>query len=146
MLLTGSTDLANVLFVLLFLPGILLHEVIHFLIAKILRAPTKKFSIIPQSLTDGRLRLGYVETVKTDLLQETLIGISLLLSGILFIAYVGMVQFGFTETWRFSQASAQLPLKLTRLSWFRSGLLVLAVDVLIIVSSTRLPSPSGRQS
>ena len=50
------------IFSILFLPGVFLHEFSHFVMAKILRVRTGKFSIFPQSLPDGRLQLGYVET------------------------------------------------------------------------------------
>ena len=146
LLLTGRADLANVLFALLFLPGILLHEVSHYLMAKILRVPTKKLSVIPETLADGRLRLGYVETVKTDLLRETLIGAAPLISGILFIAYVGMVQFGFTEIWRSFLASAQIPAQIDLSPVFSQPDFWLWLYLVTVVSSTMMPSPSDRQS
>lgn len=146
LLLTGRADLSNVLFSLLFLPGILLHEVSHFLMATILRVPTKKFSVIPQTLADGRLRLGYVETAKTDLLRETLIGAAPLLSGILFIAYVGMIQFGFTDIWRSFQASAQIPAQVEVSALVSQPDFWLWLYLVTVVSSTMMPSTSDRQS
>jgi len=146
LLFTGRADIANMLFALLFLPGILLHEVSHFLMAKILRVPTKKFSILPQTLADGRLRLGYVETAKTDLLRETLIGAAPLLSGILFIAYVGMVQFGFTEIWRSFLESAQIPTQIGLSPLVSQPDFWLWLYLVTVVSSTMMPSPSDRQS
>lgn len=146
LLLTGRVDLSNVLFALLFLPGILLHEVSHYLMAKILRVPTKKFSVIPQTLADGRLRLGYVETAKTDLLRETLIGAAPLLSGILLIAYVGMIQFGFTDIWRSFQASAQIPAQIDLSPVFSQPDFWLWLYLVTVVSSTMMPSPSDRRS
>mgnify|MGYP003348511744 CR=1 FL=1 len=75
---------------LIFLPGVFLHELSHFLMAKLLGVKTGSFSIIPQSLPDGRLQMGYVETGQTDIVRDSLIGIAPLVTGSLFIAYAGM--------------------------------------------------------
>src|SRR5215210_9393319 len=62
LIMTRDTRLTMGIFSMLFLPGVFLHELSHFVMAKILRVRTGKFSIFPQSLPDGRLQLGYVET------------------------------------------------------------------------------------
>ena len=74
LILTRDTRLTMGIFSLLFLPGVFLHELSHFVMAKILRVRTGRFSIFPQSLPDGRLQLGYVETAKSDVVRDSLIG------------------------------------------------------------------------
>ena len=80
-LITKRIDLALAIFSILFLPGVLLHELSHYFMARLLKVPVGRLSIIPQSLPDGRLRLGYVETAATDFLRDALIGAAPLISG-----------------------------------------------------------------
>ena len=90
LILTRDTRLTMGIFSILFLPGVFLHELSHFVMAKILRVRTGKFSIFPRSLPDGRLQLGYVETARSDMLRDSLIGAAPLIVGTLFVAYVAV--------------------------------------------------------
>ena len=56
LILTRDTRLTMGIFSILFLPGVFLHELSHFMMAKVLRVRTGKFSVFPQSLPDGRLQ------------------------------------------------------------------------------------------
>lgn len=89
LLLTRSPSVAIGIFSLLFFPGVLLHETSHFLMARLLRVRTGKFSLIPQTTPQGSLRLGYVETARADWLRDTLIGLAPLLTGGAVIAWLG---------------------------------------------------------
>ena len=62
------------IFSFIFLPGVFLHELSHFIMAKLLGVRTGRFSLLPQSLPDGRLQLGYVETTRSDIVRDSLIG------------------------------------------------------------------------
>ncbi len=99
-LITKRIDLALAIFSILFLPGVFLHELSHYLMARLLRVPVGRLSIIPQSLPDGRLRLGYVETASTDFLRDALIGAAPLISGCFFVAYAGLVHLEFATIWQ----------------------------------------------
>jgi len=90
LILTRSPQLTVGLFSILFFPGVFLHELSHFLMAKILSVRTGKTSLIPKTLPNGRLQMGYVETAQTDIVRDSLIGIAPLIAGSLFIAYAGM--------------------------------------------------------
>src|SRR3989304_4802714 len=89
LILTRNSQLTIGLFSILFLPGVLLHELSHFLMAKLLRVPTLGFSLFPHTLSDGRLQMGYVETEGTDIVRDSLVGLAPLIAGTLFIAYAG---------------------------------------------------------
>ena len=90
LILTRDPGLTMVLFSILFLPGVFLHELSHFLMAKILFIRTGKFSIFPKSLPGGRLQLGYVETARSDPVRDSLVGAGPLIIGTLFVAYVAI--------------------------------------------------------
>ena len=79
-ILTRNSQLTIGLFSVLFFPGIFLHELSHFLMAKLLRVRTGNFSLIPAALPNGRLQMGYVETEETDVVRDSLIGLAPLIA------------------------------------------------------------------
>lgn len=99
LLLTRRADVALVLFSLLLFPGILLHELSHFIVARLSGVRTGRLSLIPQRMPDGRLQLGYVETSSTDRLRDSLIGVAPLVSGCLFVAYAGFDRLKLVGVW-----------------------------------------------
>lgn len=94
LIVTRNPQLTIGLFSILFFPGVFLHELSHFIMAKLLRVRTGNFSLIPTPLSDGRLQMGYVETEQTDVIRDSLIGLSPLIAGSLFIAYAGLNRLG----------------------------------------------------
>ena len=146
LLVTRSATFALGLFSLLFFPGVLLHEFSHFIMAQVLMVRTGKFSLIPQLLPGGQLRLGYVETVPTDWVRDALIGAAPLLSGGAVIAYLGSHPLGLTPLallmeqgqWgAFWQALSGLPQQADFWLWFYLA---------FAISSTMLPSASDRHA
>jgi hypothetical protein len=145
-LLTRRIDLALAIFSILFLPGVLLHETSHYLVARLLRVRVGRFSLIPQPLPDGRLRLGYVETAQTDFIRDGLIGAAPLIAGSLFVAYAGFVHLDFSTLWiqlsagDLSSTTAAISLTVAQPDfwiWFY---------VIFVVSSTMFPSESDRRA
>jgi hypothetical protein len=145
-LLTKRIDLALAIFSIIFLPGVLLHELSHYLMAKLLRVPVGRFSIIPQPLADGRLRLGYVETAPTDFVRDAMIGAAPLITGSVFVAYAGLINLDFASYW--------VQIDLTEISSF---IYVLSEAVnqpdfwiwfylIFVVSSTMFPSETDRRA
>ena len=114
--------------------------------AKILRVQTGKTSLIPKSLSDGRLQMGYVETAQTDIVRDSLIGLAPLIAGSLFIAYAGLNRLGLTTL------LAVLANGQTELFWAGLKLLPQVNDFFLwfylafAVSSTMLPSESDRHA
>src|SRR5215470_8700500 len=88
LILTRDARLTMGIFQIIFLPGVFLHEASHFLMAKLLRVPTGRFSILPKPLPNGRLQLGFVETAQSDIVRDSLIGAAPLIAGTIFVAYV----------------------------------------------------------
>ncbi len=145
LLLTRRSDIALAVFSFLLLPGVLLHELSHWAMAKLLRVRTGRFSLLPQQLPDGRLLMGYVETAPTDMLRDALIGAAPLITGGIFVAYAGRTRLGLLLMWDaltrldVVQAAANVAELLTRPDFWLWFYLTLAV------SSTMLPSTSDRR-
>lgn len=146
LILTRDARLTIGIFQIIFLPGVILHEGSHFLMAKILRVRTGKFSVIPQSLPDGRLRLGYVETAKTDMLRDSLIGAAPLIFGTFFVAFATVNRLNMDVLW------ATLRNGQINLFWMGVGILPRTQDfwlwfyLVFTVSSTMMPSESDRHA
>jgi hypothetical protein len=146
LILTRDTRLTMGIFSILFLPGVFLHELSHFVMAKVLRVRTGKFSVFPQSLPDGRLQLGYVETVRSDAVRDSLIGAAPLIVGTLFVAYVAIDHLQMRVLWDvfrngqfnlFWMGVRALPNVRDFYLWFYLA---------FAVSSTMMPSESDRHA
>ena len=139
-----SPEFTIVLFSIIFLPGVLLHEFSHYLVAILLGVPAARFSIIPHILPDGRLQLGYVETAKTDIVRDSLIGAAPLISGGLVVAYLSVTRLDLIPMWDVLR-NGQL-----NLFWLGITLLPTIPDfptwfyLIFTISSTMLPSQSDR--
>src|SRR5262245_9980511 len=96
---TRNPGLTVSIFTLIFFPGVFLHELSHFVMAKLLRVTTGRFSLMPQPLPDGRLQLGYVETGQSDMIRDSLIGAAPLIIGTLFVAYTAVFQLDMRILW-----------------------------------------------
>lgn len=134
------------LFSMLFFPGVLLHELSHFVMAKLLGVRTGGFSLMPQVLPDGRIILGYVETQRSDIVRDSLIGLAPLLAGGLFLAYASIYKLNLLLLWQtfqnrqfdlFFDALGALPLVSDFSLWFY---------LTFAVSSAMLPSASDRHA
>ena len=145
-LLTRNVQLTIGLFSFLFFPGVFLHELSHFIMAKILRVRTGKFSLIPQTLPNGRLQMGYVEVVSTDIIRDSLIGLAPLIAGTMFVAYAGIYKLQVNTLWNVLR-DGQL-----ELFWMGLGFLPKVPDFLLwfyltfAISSTMMPSESDRHA
>jgi len=146
LILTRDARLTMGVFSFIFLPGVFLHEMSHFFMAKILRVPTGQFSILPQPLPDGRLQLGYVETAKADIVRDSLIGAAPLIAGTLFVAYVSIYPLDMRVLWD-TLRNGQL-----NLFWMGVNTLPRTRDFYLwfylafAVSSTMMPSESDRHA
>jgi hypothetical protein len=146
LILTRHPGITVGVFALIFIPGVFLHELSHFVMAKLLRVRTGKFSLIPSPLPDGRLRMGYVETERSDFVRDSLVGAAPILFGTLFLAWVAVEKFQLIILWD--------ALRLTRWDAFANSLAMLPslpdfwvwFYLAFTVSSTMMPSDSDRQA
>lgn len=142
LILTRHNGLALGLFSLVFFPGVLLHELSHYLMARLLRVRTGRLSLLPRVMANGQVRLGYVETARTDVLRDALIGTAPLIAGGLLVAYLGVAVFALPPifemlsqgSWQPAwQALAHIPNRPDFALWFYLA---------FTISSTMLPSTS----
>jgi hypothetical protein len=94
LLVVRDPDLALILYSLLMLPGVVVHEASHWVAATLLGVRAGRFSVVPERLPDGTLRLGYVETEHVDPVREAIIGAAPLLAGAAVIIFVGYTRLG----------------------------------------------------
>jgi hypothetical protein len=146
LLITRRAEIALAIFSLLFFPGVLLHEISHFLMAKILFVPTGGFSLIPRRTKDGRLLMGFVETAPTDILRDALIGAAPLLVGSAFVAFAGLFHLRLVTLWE-ALSTLELEATLAALTEvYKRPDFWLWFYLIVAVSSTMLPSHADRRT
>jgi len=163
LLLTGDSDSAVMIYFLVLLPGIALHELSHWLVAVLLRVPVGKFSLWPKKKRGGQIRLGSVSVGASDPLRASLIGVAPLVMGSAVILLVGQLVLGvgdlgslllygtWASLWRqlldywlvpdfplwlyliFAIANAMLPSESDRAAWPMMGLFLAGVIVLFLL-------------
>jgi len=146
LILTRRPGLTQAIFALIFFPGVFLHELSHFILAKLLGVRTGSFSLIPQAQPNGKLRLGYVETDSGGFLRDALIGAAPLVTGTLFVAYAAIYRLHLLPLWDL--------LRLAEWGGFWTGLMAVPkvpdfwiwFYLTFTVSSTMMPSASDRHA
>jgi len=96
---TRNPNITIGIFSLIFFPGVFLHELSHWVMAKLLGVRTGRFSLIPETMPDGRLQLGYVEAAESDIVRDSLVGAAPLLTGMLFVAFVALGRLHLVVLW-----------------------------------------------
>jgi len=146
LILSRNPGVTQVIFALIFFPGVFLHESSHFIMAKLLGVETGKFSLIPHQQPDGKLRLGYVETASGGFIRDALIGVAPLVTGSLFVAYASIYQMNLLPLWNLMRIA----------DWSGFWGLLIAVPkspdfwlwfyLVFTISSTMMPSASDRHA
>ncbi len=145
-LLTRSSNVALWIFWVLFLPGTLLHELSHWITAKLLAVKTRSFSLWPQPKKSGELQMGAVQIDVTDPFRHSVIGVAPLVFGSVAVLLIGygwleLDQFGgallkgdLREFWQVIEKTAAIPDV-----W-------LGFYLMFVISNAMLPSASDRES
>jgi len=92
LLLFGDTKPGIVFYSLLVLPGTIIHELSHWLVAEILQVRTGAITIFPDLENDeggSTQQLGSVATARTDPFRGFLIGLAPFISGLAILAVLG---------------------------------------------------------
>ena len=93
-LLVGDNEAAMFLYFVLLLPGILIHELSHWLAAKLLGVRTGEISLWPAKGRGNQMRMGSVRVAHTDPFRSSLIGVAPLVSGCLAVLIIGQLILG----------------------------------------------------
>ena len=87
-----SRRIATWLMAIVFLPGTIIHEFSHAIMAKALFVHVGSMELMPQ-VTGESLKLGSVEVGKTDIIRNFLIGIAPFISGVSILLFVLYLSF-----------------------------------------------------
>jgi len=149
LLLTGKQERATVVYAIILLPGVLLHELSHWIMATLVGVRTGSFSVIPRTQPDGAVQLGYVEYYKGRTLgplRESLIGGAPLLAGTAVILLIGFHIFGVTDLVAAIQSGDLGTLTLALNEVFNTNDFLVWLYLLFAVSNAMLPSRSDRRA
>jgi hypothetical protein len=143
---TRSPNVTVGVFSLVFFPGVFLHELSHFLMAKLLWVRTGRFSLIPQTMPDGRLQLGYVEAAESDILRDSLVGAAPLITGTLCVAFAAVERLHLVVMWDVFRNGQWSLFLLGLQSVPRIPDFWLWFYLVFAISSTMMPSDSDRHA
>jgi len=114
--------------------------------AKLMRVPTGKLSLIPRNLPNGKLRLGYVETQKSDWFRDSLIGAAPLITGCIITGWIANT-FWSTPVIAHAIALGDMQTLKQLITFVYSGSYFWVWFYLVFtISSMMLPSESDRNS
>ncbi len=145
-LLFNNLDIALILYSLILLPGVFVHEGSHWLMATLLGVRTGHFSVTPQRMPDDTLRLGYVETVRVDFVREALIGVAPLLVGSALVMWIGFARLNVGAAGEALARGDLLGVGQTVRAVFQTRDAWLWMYLLFAVSNSMLPSASDRRA
>lgn len=149
MLLTRRADWAVIIYSLVLLPGVFLHELSHWLMATLLRVRTGSFSLIPRRQPDGSIVLGYVEYYKGPSLgpvRESLVGGAPLIAGTAVILLIGTKIFSVTDLTAAIQSGDLAQLTLAFQQTLATNDIFVWLYLLFAVSNAMMPSPADRRA
>lgn len=143
-LLTNSARAAYVTYAVLLLPGTFVHEVSHWLAARVLGVPAARPSVRPRMQADTVV-LGEVRTARTDPVRQSLIGAAPIFVGATLIVLIAQNVFGFEgpeALWPGAEGLAALVDRLQTALRVEDAWLWLYL--LFSISNVMLPSESDR--
>lgn len=148
-LLTGNKSWAVLIYAIILFPGVALHELSHWLSARLLGIRTGSISLIPRTLKDGSIQLGYVEYYKgrtVDPVRESIVGGAPLIVGTAAVLLIGLHIFNVEilgeaiktgEVDRLSRALGEL---------FTTPDFFVWLYLIFAISNAMMPSPSDRRA
>lgn len=152
LLIFGTNLVGKWLYTLIFLPGTILHELSHWLMAELLGVRTGEITILPEfesNPADNRERLGSVQTAKTGPLRSFLIGSAPFFTGLIALWVLGSLllnvdwllwQYGLIFYGVIVVGSSMLLSQEDRKSWPFIAILVPLLTVVYYVIPLRVPS------
>ncbi len=145
-LLTRNREAAVLVYAVPLFPGVLLHELSHWAMAKLLFVRTGKMSLLPKRDRDGHIQLGSVTVERADPVRSSLIGIAPLISGSLLVLYLGYRMLGAGSLEGALRAGDLGAIVLGFVAMLRAQDMWLWLYLLFVVANAMLPSPSDRET
>jgi len=145
-LLTRNREAAVLVYAVPLFPGVLLHELSHWVMAKLLFVRTGKMSLLPKRDRDGHIQLGSVTVERADPVRSSLIGIAPLISGSLVVLYLGYRMFG-VGALEGALRTGDIGVIVSRfVAMLGVQDMWLWLYLLFVVANAMLPSPSDRET
>jgi len=146
LLATGNDDAALLLYALLLLPGVALHELSHWAMARLLGVRTAGVNLWPRRQRDGHIRLGSVAVQQTDIVRASLIGVAPLISGSLVVLLIGQLVFGVGALGDALRAGNSTAIASALAATLRAPDMWLWLYLLFAIANAMLPSPVDRET
>jgi hypothetical protein len=142
MLLTGSQAATLYIHFVVFVPGTLLHELSHWLAAKVLGLRTGRLELGPKVKRGGVVQMGALTYQRSDAVRESLVGLAPLINGSIAVLLLTYRRFGLTPPTALSLTD--LP-GILRSTWESQDAWIW-LYLLLSIGNTMFPSASDRQS
>jgi hypothetical protein len=149
LLLTGNPERAVYLYAIILFPGVLLHELSHWITATLLGVRTGSISLLPRRGPDGSLQLGYVEYYRgktLDPVRESLIGGAPMILGTIAILLIGFNVFTVVDLAQAVQSGDMDTLTFTLSDLFQTKYILLWIYLIFAISNAMMPSKSDRRA
>ncbi len=145
--LINNRHLSLVAYSLIFLPGVIIHEMSHFLTAAVLGVPTGKISFFPEEISqEGNQRLGSVQIGKTGIVRSSLIGLAPLIFGSLTIIAIAYWQFPDLFQSLITHQGALSEILAQGKQIIAQPVNIFFIYIIFAISNTMFISPSDRKS
>ena len=148
-LITGKRNWAILLYAIVLFPGVLLHELSHFIAATLLGVRTGSFSVLPKTKPDGSIQLGYVEyykSAKVGPIRESLIGSAPLITGTAVILLIAFQVFDVTSLAGAAETGDIESLSRAITQLFETSDFLFWLYLIFAVSNAMMPSASDRRA
>jgi hypothetical protein len=140
--LTNDERAAQMTYYLIMLPGIFLHELSHYFMARAVGLRVGEFSLGPRVRDSYSIELGSVTVSRADVFRESLVGLAPFLSGTVVLVLVGTRVFDVGALGRAGSAGALL--RALPGIWHVADFWLWAY-VVFVVSNAMMPSAADRQ-
>jgi hypothetical protein len=130
LLIFGTTKPGLIFYTILFLPGTIIHELSHWIVAEVLQVRTGTIEILPdfKEQGSGQQRLGSVATAHSDPLRGFLIGAAPFVTGIAILIVLGrLLSIGLA----------------TNLLWWQLALIIYGI---MVIGNSMMISESDRRT
>jgi hypothetical protein len=145
---TGNRTVALVAYAVLLFPGVVLHEVSHWLLARLLGVRTGRISLLPTRGKDGELVLGSVEyhVAGLDPVRESLVGAAPLIAGCTALFLIANHLYGVAAATEAFTSGALRPIADLLLAGWRKPDFMLWFYLVFTIANAMMPSPADRRA